>query len=213
MGWLELGLDIGQRYLQGIVPGGQTGALPGQTPTRGIGGFLQRVVPGGETGYSAQASFTPEAPVFPVQGIPSGDIRTGSVPTPGWSGELQRILPGGESGYYDPLQGAPAPGLGGELERLIPGGQTGYAPTAGYSKHGPIVKTWYTGTAYFGLHVDGYISVLKKNGTIKTYRPHRPVVLSKNPAANVKKITREMKKMKAIHKDLSKLFPTRRRSK
>lgn len=213
-----------RRYLQQLIPGGETGHPPGYSPTPGFGGALQRLIPGGQTGYSmpaptpaptpAPAPYTAH-PATPQQAFVQAFAPppTAGVPTPGIPGEVQRILPGGEPGVYDPLAQTPTPGIPGAFQRLIPGGATGYQPTPAAATHGPLVKTWHTGTAFFGMHQDGYISVLKKDGRIKTYRPYRPVVLSKNHAENVKKMIREMKHMKKIHKDLGKLFPTRRAKK
>lgn len=56
------------------------------------------------------------------------------------------------------------PGVGGQL----PPGAT-------------VVKVWTTGTANFARLADGRMAVQKKDGTIKTWRPQKHIVISRNP--------------------------------
>lgn len=147
----------------------------------GITGIIQRMIPGGETGYIDPAT-----------------------PTPGIIPAIQRVLPGGETGMTAPGV-VPTPGIIPAIQRILPGGETGlswhdYTP----GTHGAVVKIWYANGTPFALNQDGTISVQKKNGTIKTYRPYKPTVFGKNPDAA--KFIKMAKKHKTMYTELHKVF-------
>ena len=58
-----------------------------------------------------------------------------------------------------------------------------------------IVKTWNTGTAQFARDASGMHYVLKKDGTIKRFRPPRPVVVPKN--WNARSMNRVMRRLES----------------
>ena len=135
---------------------------------------------------------------------------TSMVKDPGLTGFLQRIVPGGETGYSPTVE--PSPGLVPWTQRIVPGGETGFQysdMTPGF--HGGIVKTWEANGAYFWLNQDGTITVQKKNGQYKTYKPYKPTVFGKEPDA--KKFIKRAKKHKKVWEELNKIYkkPTRRK--
>lgn len=79
----------------------------------------------------------------------------------------------------------------------LPNGQIGQIGV-GYPSLG-IAKSWSTGTAVFFLLVDGRITVERKNGTWKTYRPQKMIVISRNPRISA------IAKLDRAHKRVAKL--------
>jgi len=126
----------------------------------------------------------------------------------GIKGALQRIVPGGETGYTGDI--TRIPGIQGALQRLIPGGETGFTRTdLTPDHHGGVVKSWVANGAIFNKNTDGSITVQKKDGTTKTYRPYKPVVFGKEPDA--KKFIKMAKKHKKVYQELHKIFRTKGR--
>ena len=78
-----------------------------------------------------------------------------------------------------------------------------------------VVKTWTTGTANFMMLADGRIAVQRRNGTIKTYRPYRSIVLGKR--INVSQISRAVRRLSGLAASLNKILvisrPKARRTK
>ena len=105
--------------------------------------------------------------------------------------------------------GLDKPGVIPAIQRLLPGGESGQYADYTPGTHGAPVKMWFAGGVPFQLNADRTISVQRKNGTVKTYRPYRPKVLSKNPAKNTKLLIREMKKQKKLWSELNKHFGRR----
>lgn len=165
--------------ISGLPESGTAPTAPRRSP--GVQAMVQRMLPGGATGYQD-----------PVQKLP------GILPA------IQRLIPGGQTGMTIP-GAVPVAGIEGAAQRAIPGGQTGYQWqdfTPG--THGRVVKVWFANQTPFALNEDGTISVQKKNGTIKTYRPYKATVFGKNPDA--KKFLKVAKKHQAMYKELHKVF-------
>lgn len=66
-----------------------------------------------------------------------------------------------------------------------------------------VVKTWNTGTAQFARLLDGRIAVQRKDGTIKTYRPQKHIVIPRNPRVGT--LIRADKRLKRLTKGLKKV--------
>jgi len=76
-----------------------------------------------------------------------------------------------------------------------------------------IVRTWHANGIPFWRTVDGWIYVQRLDGTIKRYRPYKPVVLGKHPST--RQINRAINKLKSeykVHRKLVSLFGPKRRS-
>lgn len=72
-----------------------------------------------------------------------------------------------------------------------------------------ITHTWVANGVQFAQLADGRVMVRRKNGTIKTFRRPRPIVLGRNPG--VRDIVRADKKIDALLKLVRKRFPAARR--
>jgi len=72
-----------------------------------------------------------------------------------------------------------------------------------------VVKTWVANGVQFAQLADGRVMVRKKNGTIKTFRRPKPIVLGRNPG--VRDIVRADKKIEALLKVMRKRMPAARR--
>ena len=71
-----------------------------------------------------------------------------------------------------------------------------------------ITHTWVANGVPFAQLADGRVMVRRKNGTIKTFRRPRPIVLGRNPG--VRDLVRADKKIDALLKLVKKRFPARR---
>lgn len=87
---------------------------------------------------------------------------------------------------------ATLPGVGG----MLPPGST-------------VVKTWNTGTAQFARLADGRIAVQRKDGTIKTYRPQKHIVIPRNPRIGT--LIRADKRLDRLVKGLRKVVKSGKR--
>jgi len=76
--------------------------------------------------------------------------------------------------------------------------------------YGTVTKQWVANGTLFQRNEDGTISVQKKDGTVKTYRPYKPIVFGKK--LDARKLARVAKKHRAIYKELHKLFGTKTRT-
>ena len=76
--------------------------------------------------------------------------------------------------------------------------------------YGGVTKQWVANGTPFQRNEDGTISVQKKDGTVKTYRPYKPIVFGKQ--LNAKKLVRVANKHRSIYKELHKIFGTRTRT-
>ena len=103
---------------------------------------------------------------------------------------LDFFRPGGKPMAHPAIGGGPS--RGGELV-------LGSAAPAGNT----IVKVWDTGTAQFARDASGMHYVLKKDGTIKRFRPPRPVVVPKN--WNPRAMNRVMRRLGSHQKAAIKL--------
>lgn len=72
-----------------------------------------------------------------------------------------------------------------------------------------ITHTWVANGVPFAQLADGRVMVRRKNGTIKTFRRPRPIVLGRNPG--VRDIVRADKKIDALLKVVRKRLPAARR--
>lgn len=75
--------------------------------------------------------------------------------------------------------------------------------------HGEYSKQWTANGVIFQRNEDGTISVQKKDGTVKTYRPYKPIVFGKRPDGA--KLARVIKKHRGVYKELHKVFGTKTR--
>jgi len=71
-----------------------------------------------------------------------------------------------------------------------------------------ITHTWVANGVPFAQLADGRVMVRRKNGTIKTFRRPRPIVLGRNPG--VRELVRADKKIDSLLKLVKKRFPARR---
>ena len=68
-----------------------------------------------------------------------------------------------------------------------------------------ITHTWIANGVPFAQLADGRVMVQRKNGTIKTFRRPRPIVLGRNPG--IRDISRAYKKIDTLLKVMRKHFP------
>jgi len=73
-----------------------------------------------------------------------------------------------------------------------------------------ITHTWIANGVPFAQLADGRVMVQRKNGTIKTFRRPRPIVLGRNPG--VRDLVRADKKIDSLLKLVRKRFPAARRN-
>jgi len=71
-----------------------------------------------------------------------------------------------------------------------------------------ITHTWVANGVPFAQLADGRVMVRRKNGTIKTFRRPRPIVLGRNPG--VRDLVRADKKIESLLKMVKKRMPARR---
>jgi len=71
-----------------------------------------------------------------------------------------------------------------------------------------ITHTWIANGVPFAQLADGRVMVRRKNGTIKTFRRPKPIVLGRNPG--VRELVRADKKIESLLKMVKKRFPARR---
>jgi len=103
-----------------------------------------------------------------------------------------------------------------EVARRIAGGRRGsrgrtqqipFTP-GGIVPTDSITHTWVANGVPFAQLADGRVMVRRKNGTIKTFRRPRPIVLGRNPG--VRDLVRADKKIDGLLKLVKKRFPARR---
>jgi hypothetical protein len=70
--------------------------------------------------------------------------------------------------------------------------------------HGVPVKQWVANGVVFQRNEDGTITVQRKDGTIKTYRPYKPTVFGKK--VDAAKFARLAKKYRKTYQELHRLF-------
>jgi len=71
-----------------------------------------------------------------------------------------------------------------------------------------ITHTWVANGVPFAQLADGRVMVRRKNGTIKTFRRPRPIVLGRNPG--IRDISRAYKKIDTLLKVMRKHFPAQK---
>jgi len=71
-----------------------------------------------------------------------------------------------------------------------------------------ITHTWVANGVPFAQLADGRVMVRRKNGTVKTFRRPRPIVLGRNPG--IKDISRAYKKIDTLLKVMRKHFPAQK---
>lgn len=184
---------------------------PGQT-RRGLSPkqqFLENVLDVGATvpiaGFGAGGAF--RGSVFRSgSGSVAKSGRLASIPAP-----VKRIIGVGLSAaagaaIEETVQrtGVLSPTTGGQL---VPPPGTGKGRLPGIGGMLPskdtVVKVWTTGTANFARLLDGRIAVQKKDGTIKTYRPQKHIVIPRNPRVGT--LIRADKRLKRLTKGLKKV--------
>jgi len=72
-----------------------------------------------------------------------------------------------------------------------------------------VVKTWNTGTAQFARLADGRMAVQRKDGTIKTWRPQKHIVIPRNPRVGT--LIRADKRLDRLVKGLRKVVRSGKR--
>ena len=102
-------------------------------------------------------------------------------------------------------------GRGQQMPHRGAGKPTGLLPGVGGSlpSKDTVVKVWTTGTANFARLLDGRIAVQKKDGTIKTYRPQKHIVIPRNPRVGT--LIRADKRLERLTKGLRKVVRTGKR--
>jgi len=70
--------------------------------------------------------------------------------------------------------------------------------------HGGIARNWNTGTTTMGILRDGNWYAVKKNGTVKIFRPTKNIVFGKK--VEPRKFIRVALKYRGIHKELNSVF-------
>lgn len=95
---------------------------------------------------------------------------------------IAELLPGEQPGMGE-TRGATGPlaSIGNIIGALTPGIQTALGEGVPGMPAGAIAKSWHTGTAQFYMLTDGRIAAQRKNGTFKIYRPHKSIVVPRNP--------------------------------
>ena len=206
--------------------GGMLGmAFQGQVPGVGLAGSMASAVrPLAVTGLRA-ALRTPGVRQLAerLAGRPSllpqftaGEIARGALIAGGTAATIEGISalserfqrPGGFPGQALALPGGPGgpimpvPGTGRQI-RTLPG--VGGQLPAGTT----IVKVWHTGTAQFARLLDGRIAVQRKDGTIKTYRPQKHIVIPRNPRVGT--LIRADKRLDRLVKGLRKVVRSGKR--
>lgn len=70
----------------------------------------------------------------------------------------------------------------------------------------PVAYTWDTDTAQFARLANGKIAVQKKDGTIKVYRPYRPVVVPKKwSSRSMGRVATALKRQRATAQEILRL--------
>jgi len=67
-----------------------------------------------------------------------------------------------------------------------------------------VVKVWEANGIPFARLLDGRIAVQRLDGTIKTYRPHKSIVIGKNPRLG--SVLRAEKKLSRLRKGLKRFI-------
>jgi len=73
--------------------------------------------------------------------------------------------------------------------------------------YGGVTRSWMANQALFQKNENGTITVQKKDGSLKTYRPHKPIVFGKR--LDPVKLARVIKKHRGVWKELNKVFGKR----
>ena len=100
---------------------------------------------------------------------------------------------------------------GGQMPHRGAGKPQGQLPGVGGTlpSKDTVVKVWTTGTANFARLLDGRIAVQRKDGTIKTYRPQKHIVIPRNPRVGT--LIRADKRLERLTKGLRKVVRTGKR--
>lgn len=123
---------------------------------------------------------------------------------------IAELLPG-EQPFLGESRGATGPlaALGNAVGALIPGIQTHLGEGVPGLPAGAIAKSWHTGTAQFFLLTDGRIAAQRKNGTYKIYRPHKSIVVPRNPRIGT--LIAADKRIDKLMKGLTRRLPANRK--
>ena len=140
--------------------------------------------------------------------IGGGIVEIGAEGLPELGGEAEQLATHyGLTTLGKGLVGGAAAAVGGELYEHFRGG----AQMAVNAEHGTIIKKWSANGAQFEEYSDGTISVLKKNGRVKNYRPYHPKVFGKKLKINA--FLSLAKKYEKDYKGLKKIFERHARRK
>jgi len=161
-----------------------------------------------DSGLGQRAGMVASATPAPGKSIarravrPVGTAVVAGAALEGGSRVFNQVFPGGTEDVARGLRGIRRrpPRSGGSAIAFQPG-QT-IAPNQ-------VVKTWMANGVPFAQLADGRVMVQKKNGTIKTFRRPKPIVLGRNPG--VRDIVRADKKIEALMKVMRKRMPAARR--
>lgn len=175
------------------IPG--IGRLLGRTRrARGVG-------PGLVTTTGRQLATRPTTSVARRVATTGGKIAAGGLAFEAGSTLFAQFAPGGNE-VARRIQARGRSG-GSRGQQQIPFTPGGIVPTDS------ITHTWVANGVPFAQLADGRVMVRRKNGTIKTFRRPRPIVLGRNPG--VRDIVRADKKIEALLKVMRKrLSPARR---
>jgi len=117
------------------------------------------------------------------------------------TGRGQLAITGGALGAQALYGAGRRSGRGSQMMRYQGGGGGfgggGGATAGGGGIDAPVVYEWDTGTAKFARLANGKIAVQRKDGTVKVYRPYRPVVIPKKwNASSMRRVATALKRQR-----------------
>lgn len=194
--------------LAGRAVGSFIGNLIGRTATAGVGTVTRPAAQ-----FAARGLSRASGSVSLLTGVPRGAVQrtAGRLATFGAAGgafELgSRALPGGASFPGGDNLGAITAFGGDDF-----GG--GNLPQPGMNFGTTyITRTWTTnpetGFPFFMALADGRIVVTRSDGSLKSYRPHKPIVFSKRPT--VPQMVRAQRKLNRLRNQVKKEFGLKER--
>ena len=148
---------------------------------------------------SSQAGSFKEAPIIDIpgfRGTAAAAMETVTGVTMGQGARTALTLAGIAGAAYGVEQLAERAG--------VRGGRGFIGGYEGVGAAGIVIKRWSAGGATFERYSDGRISVVKKNGIMKIYRPYHPKVFGKKIDAH--KFISLSKRYRKVHKELHRIF-------
>lgn len=197
--------------LAGRAVGGFIGSLLGRTATSGVATLAR---PGAR--FISQGLSRSSGSLSLLSGVPRSTIRSqaGRLAAFGAAGgafELgSRALPGGASFPGGSNLGAITAFGGGQDLGDYPGDLPSSGMNFGTTY---ITRTWttneQTGFPFFMALADGRIVVTRSDGSLKSYRPHKPVVFSKKPT--IPQMVKAQRKLNRLRTQVKKEFGLKER--